>query len=153
MPWRLLLALPFLAAALPAAGQTRLAQECAAFGEAQYRKLNPSVDRVTALDFPPPALERVDSRVGSQAITSALTLRGRLTYRSGSPFETQFVCLLDAAQRPLFFYACPSIRRRRTTRLRPSGWRAGAVAPAAADAGADTGADPGARPAGGAGQA
>jgi len=97
MPWRSLLVLPLLAAALPATAQTKLAQQCAAFGEAQYRKLSPSVDRVTALDFPPPALERVDAKVGSQAITAALTLRGRLTYRSGSPFETQFVCLLDAA--------------------------------------------------------
>ena len=51
---------------------------------------------MTALDFPPPALERVDAKAGSQAIAAALTLRGRLTYRSGSPFETQFVCLLDA---------------------------------------------------------
>jgi uncharacterized membrane protein len=112
MPWRSLLALPLLAAALPAAAQTKLAQQCAAFGEAQYRKLSPSVDRVTALDFPPPALERVDAKVGSQAIAAALTLRGRLTYRTGSPFETQFVCLLDAAQRPLFFYALPTLATR-----------------------------------------
>src|SRR5260370_40759205 len=100
MLWRSLLALPLLAAALPAAAQTKLAQQCAAFGEAQYRKLSPSVDRVAALDFPPPALERVDAKGGSPAIAAALTLRGRLTYRTGSPFETQFVCRLDAAQRP-----------------------------------------------------
>src|SRR3984893_1872275 len=106
------LALPFLAAALPATAQTKLAQQCAAFGEAQYRKLSPSVDRVTALDFPPPALERVDAKVGSQAIAAALTLRGRLTYRSGSPFETQFVCLLDAGHRPIFFYALPTLATR-----------------------------------------
>ncbi len=112
MPWRSLVALPLLAVALPAAAQTKLAQQCAAFGEAQYRKLSPSVDRVTALDFPPPALERVDAKVGSQAIAAALTLRGRLTYRTGSPFETQFVCLLDAAQRPLFFYALPTLATR-----------------------------------------
>jgi uncharacterized membrane protein len=113
MPRCFLLALPFLAAAaLPAAAQTKLAQQCAAFGEAQYRKLSPSVDRVAALDFPPPALERVDAKVGAQAIAAALTLRGRLTYRSGAPFETQFVCLLDAAQRPLFFYALPALATR-----------------------------------------
>ena len=109
---RALLALPLLAAALPATAQTKLAQQCAAFGEAQYRKLSPSVDRVTALDFPPPALERVDAKVGSQAIAAALTLRGRLTYHSGSPFETQFVCLLDAGQRPIFFYALPTLATR-----------------------------------------
>ncbi len=108
---RLLALLP-LVAAFPAAAQTKLAQQCAAFGEAQYRKLSPSVDRVMALDFPPPALERVDAKVGSQAIAAALTLRGRLTYRTGSPFETQFVCLLDAAQRPLFFYALPTLATR-----------------------------------------
>ena len=107
-----LLALPLLVAALPSAAQTRLAQQCAAFGEVQYRKLSPSIDRVTALDYPPPALERVEAKVGSQAIVSALTLRGRLTYRSGAPFETQFVCLLDAAQRPLFFYALPALATR-----------------------------------------
>ena len=39
---RALLALALLVAALPAAGQTKLAQQCAAFGEAQYRKLSPS---------------------------------------------------------------------------------------------------------------
>jgi uncharacterized membrane protein len=109
---RALLALPLLVLALPAVGQTKLAQQCAAFGEAQYRKLSPSVDRVTALDFPPPALERVDAKAGSQAVAAALTLRGRLTYRSGAPFETQFVCLLDAAQRPLFFYALPTLATR-----------------------------------------
>ena len=98
--------------ALPAAAQTRLAQQCAAFGETQYRKLSPSIERVAALDFPPPALERVDAKLGSQAITAALTLRGRLTYRSGAPFETQFVCLLDAAQRPVFFYALPALATR-----------------------------------------
>src|SRR5258707_601669 len=112
MPWRSLLVLPLLAAALPATAQTKLAQQCAAFGEAQYRKLSPSIDRVTALDFPPPALERVDAKVGSQAIAAALTLRGRLTYRSGSPFETQFVCLLDAGHRPIFFYALPTLATR-----------------------------------------
>ena len=61
---------------LPAAGQTQLAQQCAAFGEAQYRKLSPSIDRITALDFPPPALERVEAKAGSQAVNAALTLRG-----------------------------------------------------------------------------
>jgi len=101
-----------LLAALPAAAQSRLAQQCAAFGEAQYRKLSASIDRVTALDFPPPALERVDTRIGPQAIAAALTLRGKLTYRTGPPFETQFVCLLDAQQKPLFFYALPTLATR-----------------------------------------
>jgi uncharacterized membrane protein len=112
MPWRFLLSLAFLAAALPAAGQTPLAKQCAAFGEAQYRKLDSSVDRIAAMDFPPPALERFEGKAGSQAIAAALTLRGRLTYRNRAPFETQFVCLLDAAERPLFFYALPALATR-----------------------------------------
>jgi uncharacterized membrane protein len=110
----LLLALPILIGALPAAGQTQLAKQCAAFGEAQYRKLSPSIDRVSALDFPPPALERVEAKAGSQAVTAALTLRGRLTFRNGPPFDTHFVCLLDAQHRPLFFYALPALATRGT---------------------------------------
>ncbi len=98
--------------ALPAFGQAQLAQQCASFGEAQYRKLSPSIDRVTALEFPPPALERVEAKAGSQAISAALTLRGRLTFRNGPPFETHFVCLLDAQRQPLFFYALPSLATR-----------------------------------------
>ena len=43
-----------LAASLPAAGQTQLAQQCAAFGQAQYRRIDPSVDQVSAMEFPPP---------------------------------------------------------------------------------------------------
>ena len=142
---RSLLVLPLLVLALPAAGQTKLAQQCAAFGEAQYRKLSPSVDRVMALDFPPPALERVDAKAGSQAVAAALTLRGRLTYRNGPPFETQFVCLLDAAQRPLFFYALPTL----ATRSAPTPvTRGGAPVARADDPGAAGGrANPGARPA------
>jgi hypothetical protein len=101
-----------LFAALPAAGQTQLAQQCAAFGEAQYRKLSPSIDRITALDFPPPALERVEAKAGSQAVNGALTMRGKLTFRNGPPFETHFVCLLDAQRRPLFFYALPALATR-----------------------------------------
>jgi uncharacterized membrane protein len=100
------------AGALPAGAQTQLAQQCAAFGEAQYRKLSPSVDRVTALEFPPPALERVEAKAGSQAVSAALTLRGKLTFRNGPPFETHFVCLLDAQRRPLFFYALPTLATR-----------------------------------------
>ena len=108
-----LLLLPLsLSIALPAAGQTQLAQQCAAFGEAQYRKLSPSIDRITALDFPPPALERVEAKAGSQAVSAALTLRGKLTFRNGPPFETHFVCLLDAQRRPLFFYALPALATR-----------------------------------------
>jgi uncharacterized membrane protein len=98
--------------ALPAAGQTQLAQQCAAFGEAQYRKLSPSIDRITALDFPPPALERVEAKAGSQTVSTALTLRGKLTFRNGPPFETHFVCLLDAQRRPVFFYALPALATR-----------------------------------------
>src|SRR5215510_14842213 len=103
-------ALAFLLSAVvapPAVGQTQLAQQCAAFGEAQYRKLSPSIDRITALDFPPPALERVETQAGSQTVSAAVTLRGKLTFRNGPPFETHFVCLLDAQRRPLFFYALP----------------------------------------------
>ena len=106
------LAFLFLLIALPAAGQTQLAQQCAAFGEAQYRKLSPSIDRITALEFPPPALERVEAKAGSQAVSAALTLRGKLTFRNGPPFETHFVCLLDAQRRPLFFYALPALATR-----------------------------------------
>ena len=98
--------------ALPAGAQTQLAQQCAAFGEAQYRKLSPSIDRITALDFPPPALERVEAKAGAQAGNAALTLRGKLTFRQGPPFETHFVCLLDAQRRPLFFYALPALATR-----------------------------------------
>lgn len=108
-------ALAFLFAvgiALPAGAQTQLAQQCAAFGEAQYRKLSPSIDRVTALDFPPPALERVETKAGAQSINAALTLRGKLTFRNGPPFETHFVCLLDAQRRPIFFYALPALATR-----------------------------------------
>src|SRR5712672_2580919 len=112
---RALLALPLLVA-LPAAAQTRLAQQCAAFGEAQYRKLSP-------------AIERVDAKLGSQTITAALTLRGRLTYRSGAPFETQFVCLLDAAQRPVFFYALPALATRAAPTPVTRGGGAGPVPP------------------------
>lgn len=108
----LLWALPVLIGALPAAGQTQLARQCAAFGEAQYRKLSPSIDRIAALDFPPPALERVEAKAGSQTVTAALTLRGRLTFRNGPPFETHFVCLLDAQHKPLFFYALPTLATR-----------------------------------------
>ena len=100
--------------ALPAAGQTQLAQQCVAFGEAQYRKLSPSIDRIAALDFPPPALERVEAKAGSQTINAALTLRGKLTFRNGPPFETHFVCLLDGQRRPLFFYALPALATRGT---------------------------------------
>jgi uncharacterized membrane protein len=97
---------------LPAVGQTQLAQQCAAFGQAQYRKLDPSVDQVSALEFPPPALERLESKVGAQAVAAALTLRGKLTYRNRAPFETQFVCLLDGSERPVFFYALPALAAR-----------------------------------------
>ncbi|MGD9881730.1 MAG: hypothetical protein AB7F22_09300 [Reyranella sp.] len=98
--------------AAPALARSELAQQCAAFGESQYRQLDPSVDRVTAVDFPPPALERFNGKAGSQPVAAALTLRGRLTYRNRAPFETQFVCLLDGGERPLFFYALPALAAR-----------------------------------------
>ena len=86
-----LLALSFLMVALPAAAQTQLAQQCTGFGETQYRKLDPSVERIAAVEFPAPTLERFDAKAGSQAVAAALTLRGRLTYRNRPPLETQFV--------------------------------------------------------------
>ena len=98
--------------AAPAFARSDLAQQCAAFGESRYRQLDPSVERVTPVDFPPPALERFDGRAGSQPVAAALTLRGRLTYRNRSPFETQFVCLLDGGERPVFFYALPALAAR-----------------------------------------
>jgi len=101
-----------LAVSFPAAAQSQLALQCAAFGQAQYRKLDTSVDLVTALEFPPPALERFEGKVGNQAVAAAVTLRGRLTYRNRPPFETQLVCLLDQSERPLFFYALPGLAAR-----------------------------------------
>ena len=47
----MILAVPLLAAsAAPAAAQTPLAQACAAFGQVQYRKLDPAVDQVSLLE-------------------------------------------------------------------------------------------------------
>ena len=106
------LVLPFLAAG-PALGQPQgqaqasLAQACAGFGQAQYRRLDPAVDQVAVLDGGAPLLERFDGRAGTQAVAAALTLRGRVSWKNRAPFETQFVCLLDGADRPVFFYALP----------------------------------------------
>lgn len=111
----------------PALAQGDLAQRCAAFGQSQYRQLDPSVDRVTAMEFPPPALERFNGQAGSQPVAAALTLRGRLTYRNRSPLETQFVCLLDRGERPLFFYALPALATRAAPT--PSVGRAGQPVP------------------------
>jgi uncharacterized membrane protein len=108
----LLLALSIVAPALPAAAQTNLAQLCTGFGEVQYRKLDPSVERIAAIDFPAPALERFEAKAGSQAVAAAMTLRGRLIYRNRPGLETQFVCLLDSANRPIFFYALPVLASR-----------------------------------------
>ena len=102
--------LSFLAA--PALAQGTLAQSCAQFGEAQYRKLDATVDRILPSQFPAPALERFEAKAGSQAIASALTLRGRLVFRNRPALDTQFVCLLDAAERPVFFYALPILAQR-----------------------------------------
>src|SRR5258708_3359974 len=90
----LLLALSIASAALPAAAQSHLVQQCTGFGEAQYRKLDPSVDRIAALEFPAPTLERLDGKAGSQAIPPPLTFRGPLTYVTRPPLPTQFVLLL-----------------------------------------------------------
>ena len=106
------IALTSLFAALPAAAQTSLAQQCAAFGEAQYKKLDPTLERIQPAEFPAPALERFESKAGSQAVAAALTLRGRMAYRNRPALDTQFVCLLDAANRPLFFYALPVLAQR-----------------------------------------
>ena len=111
-----LLAWLALAFALPATAQTRLAQQCVAFGEGQYRKLDPLIERVTAQDVPPPTLERIGAHAGTQAVAAVLTFRGRLTYRDRAPLETQFVCILDGAEKPLFFYALPV----QTTRAAPT---------------------------------
>ncbi|MFI4998379.1 MAG: hypothetical protein ACHQK9_00740 [Reyranellales bacterium] len=108
----LLLALSIVSAALPAAAQPHLAEQCTGFGEAQYRRLDPSVEHITAIEFPVPVLERFDAKAGSQAVAAALTLRGRLSYRNRVALETQFVCLLDAANRPVFFYALPVLGSR-----------------------------------------
>lgn len=108
MPRLAPLLVPVLVAlALPAAAQTRLAQQCVSFGEGQYRTLDPSIERIAALELPSPTLERIGVKAGSQAVSAALTFRGRLTYRDRAALETQFVCLLDSADKPLFFYALP----------------------------------------------
>ena len=104
LPWIVLA----LVAVSPAVAQVPPpARACAAFGQAQYRALDPAVEQVTALDGAVPAVERFDGRVGAQAVAAALTLRGRISWKNRAPFETTFVCLLDAADRPLFFYAMP----------------------------------------------
>lgn len=108
MRFALLLAPLFMVLSdVPARAQTYLAQQCVLFGDAQYRRLDGTIEKVAALEFPPPTLEKVDMKVGPQSVAAALTLRGRLTYRNRGPLETQFVCLLDAADKPLFFYALP----------------------------------------------
>lgn len=111
-----ILSLAFLgvAVALPAVGQTgALVQQCVGFGQAQYKRVDRSVDRIAAGDFPPPTLERFDARVGAQAVAGALTLRGQVSYGNSRPaVETEFVCLLDALDRPLFFYALPILASR-----------------------------------------
>jgi uncharacterized membrane protein len=107
-----LLAPLLVVAVLPAAAQTQLARQCVSFGEAQYRRLDPSVERVSTDEFPPPAVERFEAKAGSQDVAAALTLRGRLTYQNRPAVETQFVCLLDRAEKPLFFYALPVLATR-----------------------------------------
>ena len=101
-----------LLTALPAAGQSYLAQQCAAFGEAQYRKLDPTLERILPAEYPAPALERFEAKAGSQAVAAALTLRGRMAFRNRPALDTQFVCLLDAGEKPLFFYALPVLAPR-----------------------------------------
>ncbi|MCC8427688.1 hypothetical protein LJ725_01840 [Reyranella aquatilis] len=107
MRFAFLLAPLLVLSALPAEAQTYLAQQCVLFGDAQYRRLDGSIERIAALEFPPPTIEKIDMKAGPQPVASVLTLRGRLTYRKRGPLETQFVCLLDATDKPLFFYALP----------------------------------------------
>ncbi|HYC63876.1 MAG TPA: hypothetical protein VEC14_04020, partial [Reyranellaceae bacterium] len=78
------------AAAAPVAAQGVLAQSCVKFGEDQYRKLDATVERVLPSQFPAPALEHFEAKAGSQAIASALTLRGRLVFRNRPALDTQF---------------------------------------------------------------
>jgi uncharacterized membrane protein len=107
MRFAILLAPLLVLSALSAEAQTYLAQQCVLFGDAQYRRLDGSIEKIAALEFPPPTIEKIDMKAGPQPVASVLTLRGRLTYRNRGPLETQFVCLLDAADKPLFFYALP----------------------------------------------
>ena len=107
MRFAFLLAPLLVLSGLTAQAQTYLAQQCVLFGDAQYRRLDGTIEKIAALEFPPPTIEKIDMKVGPQSVTSVLTLRGRLTYRNRGPLETQFVCLLDAADKPLFFYALP----------------------------------------------
>jgi uncharacterized membrane protein len=100
------------AAAAPAAAQGTLAQSCTQFGETEYRKLDATVERILPSQFPAPVVERVEARAGSQAVASALTLRGRLVFRNRPALDTQFVCLIDAADKPVFFYALPVLSQR-----------------------------------------
>ena len=117
-----------LFAAAPASGQGMLAQACAQFGEGQYRKLDPTVERILPSQFPAPALEKIEASAGSQAIAAALTLRGRLVFRNRPALDTQFVCLIDAADRPVFFYALPVLAQR----LAPTPFGRGASSPQSA---------------------
>jgi uncharacterized membrane protein len=99
--------------AWPAAGQTPLAQLCAQFGEQQYKRVDRAIDRVEAAEAPVPALQRFDGKVGSQSVAGAVTLRARVTYRDRrAALDTEFVCLLDARDQPLFFYAIPVLANR-----------------------------------------
>ncbi len=107
MRWALSISLLLLAQATPAAAQAWLAQQCVAFGQLQYRKLDPAFDRILPVEMPAPTLERLQGAAGTQAVAAALTLRGRMIFRDRQPLETQFVCLLDPAEKPVFFYALP----------------------------------------------
>jgi uncharacterized membrane protein len=57
-------------------------------------------------------MERFEGRVGSQAIAITVTLHGRLTFRGRAALESDFVCLLDKAEKPVFFYALPALAQR-----------------------------------------
>ncbi|HTR87643.1 MAG TPA: hypothetical protein VMI56_24385 [Reyranella sp.] len=112
---RLVLPLTLLtfAVAPQAFAQNAVAQQCAAFGEAQYRRLDKTIDHIVPGDFPTPSLERFEARAGAQAVSGAVTIHGRVTYRNQRPpSETQFVCLIDAMDRPLFFYVLPVLGAR-----------------------------------------
>ncbi|UYN97644.1 MAG: hypothetical protein KIT25_12205 [Enhydrobacter sp.] len=98
--------------AAPVSAQTSLSQQCADFGLSSYRQSDSAILRIVVNDHPAPVLERLSMSVGTQTVAAALTLKGQMTYRRRPAVEAQFVCLLDAAERPVFFYAVPTLAGR-----------------------------------------
>ncbi len=66
MRFAFLLAPLLVLSALSAEAQTYLAQQCVLFGDAQYRRLDGSIERIAALEFPPPTIEKIDMKAGPQ---------------------------------------------------------------------------------------